>query len=135
MPKIAQSNKKIPLKVKQCEPIPFRHTKAHCFSEKMIEEVMKCYTRVMNKNETKKTSQKQAYRQTRQLWLQKFPSKTISIPTIARICSSQLKEKTNSTTNSASDDAYNVLNNTERLKAMRQASSDLASQPIYKYIC
>ena len=135
-------NGKLRNRAKISNPCPFRHSDkgSSKLTAAMKEEVVNCYRLVRRRGNNKKKSKSYLYEVTRKLWLKKYPSLSIPIRTIGKICKSPMKPRKVSSHqpdlgHNDGPQFCNVPDCTGRLKGMRQVSSELASQPIFKFIC
>ena len=120
--------------IRKCRTEPFKHKgKKECMSRDMKNALIKNYMAVVKQSSNKKLSNQTILRETRKLWLQQYPPSSISLQSINRIVSSE--NRVGSMHDGSVLTVCNVPNCTARLKTFRQASIDLASQPIYNYIC
>ncbi|XP_065054148.1 uncharacterized protein LOC135682959 isoform X4 [Rhopilema esculentum] len=129
-------------KAKKRNQRPFRkgNESSSKLTAQMRKEVVNCYRMIQKRRNCKEKSKSYLQKETRKLWLKKFPSMSISLLTIAGICKSIKSPKKGCSDRPVQSEvnaieSCNVPDCTERLRSMRQASSELASQPIFKYIC
>ncbi|XP_065058005.1 uncharacterized protein LOC135685854 isoform X1 [Rhopilema esculentum] len=137
-----QVKQKLRARAKISNPHPFRHSNKGStkLSASMKLDLTNSYKLVKEREKGKGKSKRYLFQEARKIWLQLYPSSSIALRTISRICKSPMKPKKVSSHppdlgDSDGPQFCNVPDCTGRLKGMRQASSELASQPIFKYIC
>ena len=121
-------------KVQKAISRPFRHSKARGkLTRTMKEHLLRCYRIAKQKAKDESKPKTWRYREARKLWLQMYPSSSLSLTSVKGICKSPKLALTDSDNETLADYLSrfgNVPDCTTRLKSMRQASLELASQPI-----
>ena len=127
---------------------PFKaKKKKSILNREQKEIVLSCYKTLMKSRPTAKISKHDIRRQVRSAWLQKNPTYSISLRTIAQIitsfnknnikCPSRFRRNLLQSPEFDGDFKHfsNIPDDSTRLKSMRKAAMHLSSQPIFKYIC
>lgn len=75
-------------------------------------------------------------KETRRLWLQKYPRRSIALSSITDIITNAKKSPSyQQNADNNGDNLGNVPDNTVRLRKVCKAAAKLASEPNYKFIC